>query len=91
MVLALPVVLYSANDYYISAWNSLRLKRINMDVPIVLGIIALFFYSLWEILIAGNAGYMDSLGGLLFFLLLGKIYQQKTFATLEFDRDYKSY
>ncbi|HAH35382.1 MAG TPA: ATPase [Algoriphagus sp.] len=91
VVLALPVVLYSANDYYISAWNSLRLKRINMDVPIVLGIIALFFYSLWEILIAGNAGYMDSLGGLLFFLLLGKIYQQKTFATLEFDRDYKSY
>ena len=34
---------------------------------------------------------MDSLGGLLFFLLLGKLYQQKTFATLEFDRDYKSY
>jgi P-type Cu+ transporter len=62
-----------------------------MDVPIVLGIIAFFFYSLWEIFMQGNAGYMDSLGGLLFFLLLGKVYQQKTFATLEFDRDYKAY
>lgn len=91
ILLALPVVIYSASDYYLSAWNSLKQKRINMDVPIVLGIIALFFYSLWEVLTYGNAGYMDSLGGLLFFLLLGKVYQQKTFATLEFDRDYKSY
>jgi Cu+-exporting ATPase len=91
VVLSLPIVFYAANDYYVSAWNSVRQKKINMDVPIVLGIIAFFLYSLWEIFMQGNAGYMDSLGGLLFFLLLGKIYQQKTFATLEFDRDYKAY
>ena len=91
VVLSLPIVFYSASDYYRSAWNAVRQRKINMDVPIVLGIIAFFFYSLWEIFAQGNAGYMDSLGGLLFFLLLGKIYQQKTFATLEFDRDYKSY
>lgn len=91
VVLALPIVFYSALNYYQSAWNSLKQKRINMDVPIVLGIITLFLYSLWEIFGAGNAGYMDSLGGLLFFLLLGKFYQQKTFASLEFDRDFKSY
>ncbi|WP_297337191.1 heavy metal translocating P-type ATPase metal-binding domain-containing protein [Algoriphagus sp.] len=91
VILALPVVLYSASDYYLSAWNAFKQRQINMDVPIVLGIIALFFYSLWEIFALGNGGYMDSLGGLLFFLLLGKVYQQKTFATLEFDRDYKSY
>lgn len=91
VVLSLPIVFYSASDYYLSAWNSVRQRKINMDVPIVLGILAFFLYSLWEIFAQGNAGYMDSLGGLLFFLLLGKIYQQKTFATLEFDRDYKSY
>lgn len=91
VVLSLPIVFYSASDFYLSAWNSVRQRKINMDVPIVLGIIAFFLYSLWEIFAQGNAGYMDSLGGLLFFLLLGKIYQQKTFATLEFDRDYKSY
>lgn len=91
VVLALPIVFYAASDYYVSAWNAVRQRRINMDVPIVFGIIAFFLYSLWEIFAMGNAGYMDSLGGLLFFLLLGKIYQQKTFATLEFDRDYKSY
>lgn len=91
VVLSLPIVFYAANDYYLSAWNAVRQRKINMDVPIVLGIIAFFLYSLWEIFAQGNAGYMDSLGGLLFFLLLGKVYQQKTFATLEFDRDYKAY
>lgn len=91
VLLSLPIVLYAASDYYLSAWNAVRQRKINMDVPIVIGIFAFFFYSLWEIFSQGNAGYMDSLGGLLFFLLLGKIYQQKTFATLEFDRDYKAY
>ena len=91
VLLAIPVVAYSASEYYRSAWNSLKQKRINMDIPIVLGIISLFVYSLWEIFAFQRSGYMDSLGGLLFFLLLGKIYQQKTFSTLEFDRDYKSY
>ncbi len=91
VVLSLPIVFYAASDYYLSAWNAVRQRQINMDVPIVIGIIAFFLYSLWEIFVMGHAGYMDSLGGLLFFLLLGKIYQQKTFATLEFDRDYKSY
>ena len=82
VLLAIPVVTYSASDYYLSAWNSIKQRRINMDIPIVLGIASLFLYSLWEIFAFGNAGYMDSLGGLLFFLLLGKIYQQKTFSAL---------
>lgn len=91
VVLSLPVVFYAASDYYRSAWNAVKQRQINMDVPIVLGIIAFFLYSLWDIFGLNQSGYMDSLGGLLFFLLLGKLYQQKTFATLEFDRDYKSY
>lgn len=91
VVLSLPVVFYAASDYYTSAWNAVKQHQINMDVPIVLGIIAFFLYSLWDIFGLNQSGYMDSLGGLLFFLLLGKLYQQKTFATLEFDRDYKSY
>ncbi len=91
VVLSLPVVFYAASDYYRSAWNAMKQRQINMDVPIVLGIIAFFLYSLWDIFGLNQSGYMDSLGGLLFFLLLGKLYQQKTFATLEFDRDYKSY
>lgn len=91
VLLALPVFFYSATDYYRSAWLSIRNKAVNMDVPIAIGIVTLFTYSLYDIFILGNEGYMDTLGGLLFFLLIGKFYQQKTYDTLSFDRDYKSY
>lgn len=91
VLLGFPVFFYSATDYYRSAWLSIRNKAVNMDVPIAIGIVTLFTYSLYDIFILGNEGYMDTLGGLLFFLLIGKYFQQKTYDTLAFDRDYKSY
>ncbi len=91
VLLALPVFFYAATDYYRSAWYAIRNGSINMDVPIALGIFTLFGYSLYDIFMLGQEGYMDTLGGLLFFLLIGKYYQQKTYETLAFDRDYKSY
>lgn len=90
-VLILPVVFYSANDYYLSAWKGLKHKIINIDLPITLGIIALFLQSSWEVFNGNGIGYMDSLAGLLFFLLIGKWYQGKTYQALSFERDYKSY
>ena len=90
-VLALPVLLYSAQDYLRSAFQAVSRRRINMDVPIALGIVALFTRSSYEILALGGGGYMDSLAGLLFFLLVGKWFQQKTYDRLSFERNYKSY
>ena len=89
--LALPVLFYSAQDYFISAWNGLIHRGVNMDVPISLGISALFLQSLFEILTSTGDGYLDSLSGLVFFLLIGKVFQKKTYNLLSFDRDYKSY
>lgn len=90
-LLILPVVFYSANDYYLSAWKGLRHKIISIDLPISLGIIALFLQSSWEVFNGNGIGYMDSLAGLIFFLLIGKWYQGKTYQALSFERDYKSY
>ena len=90
-VLALPVLLFSARDYLSSGWLAVRVKRVNMDVPISLGILALFGRSTYEIFVEGGGGYMDSLAALIFFLLIGKWFQQKTFDSLRFERDYKSY
>lgn len=89
--LALPVLLYSARDYLRSAWAGLRQKQLNMDVPISLGILALFGRSTYEILAGVGSGYMDSMAGLIFFLLVGKWFQQRTYRSISFDRDYKSY
>lgn len=88
---SLPVVFYSSQDYYISAYKGLRAKVLNIDVPIALGIIVLFLRSTWDIIFDLGSGFFDSLTGLLFFLLLGKFFQQKTYSFLSFERDYKSY
>lgn len=90
-LLALPVLLYSASDYLRSGWRAVTTREINMDVPISLGILALFFRSSFEIFFEGGGGYMDSLAALLFFLLIGKWIQHKTYDSLSFERDYKSY
>jgi P-type Cu+ transporter len=90
-ILILPVVFYSANDYYLSAWKGLKHKIISIDLPITLGIVALFLQSSYEVFTGNGIGYMDSLAGLLFFLLIGKWYQGKTYQALSFERDYKSY
>ncbi|MBU1008507.1 MAG: heavy metal translocating P-type ATPase metal-binding domain-containing protein [Bacteroidetes bacterium] len=90
-LLILPVVFFSANDYYLSAWKGLKHKIISIDLPISLGIIALFLQSSWVVFSGNGIGYMDSLAGLIFFLLIGKWYQGKTYQALSFDRDYKSY
>lgn len=85
------LVLYAGSGYFISAWNALKVKHINLDFPISLGIFVVFARSVYEILSGAGSGYIDSMAGLVFFLLLGKVFQQKTFHNLSFDRDYKSY
>ena len=88
---SLPVVIYSAQDYFISAFKGLRSRILNIDVPIALGITVLFLRSTIDITFDWGSGFFDSLTGLVFFLLLGKFFQQKTYAFLSFERDYKSY
>ncbi|WP_372640093.1 heavy metal translocating P-type ATPase [Ancylomarina sp.] len=90
-ILVLPVLFYSGNDYLVSAYKGLKHKFINIDVPISLGIIALFIQSSFQIFTGAGAGYMDSLAGLIFFLLIGKWYQSKSYQALSFERDYRSY
>jgi Cu+-exporting ATPase len=90
-IFSIPVVIYSAKDYFISAYKGLIHHILNIDVPISLGILVLFLRSSYEIFTRTGQGYFDSLTGLIFFLLLGKVFQQKTYSFLSFERDYKSY
>ncbi|MCJ8289346.1 MAG: heavy metal translocating P-type ATPase metal-binding domain-containing protein [Crocinitomicaceae bacterium] len=89
--LSIPVLLYSARDYYVSAYKAIRYKQVNIDVPITLGIIALYAQSCHHIFSGSGPGYMDSFAGFIFFLLIGKWFQRKTYRSLSFDRDYTSY
>lgn len=89
--LSIPVFFYSASDYFRSAYQGLRRLQISIDVPIAAGLAALFLRSTWDIVTASGAGYLDSFTGLVFFLLIGRWFQRRTFESLRFDRDFKSY
>ena len=91
LLIALPVFLYSATPYYKSAWNSIKLKTFNIDIPMALGIIVMFVRSVVDIFFQDGQGFLDSMCGLVFFMLSGKLIQQTTFNFLSFERDYKSY
>lgn len=91
LVIAIPVIAYGAQDYFINAWKGVRDKYFNIDFPIALGILAMFIRSSYEIISQTGVGYFDSMAGLVFFLLLGKYFQNKTYDTLSFERDYKAY
>jgi len=91
LILALPVFFYSSSEYYMSAFKGLRNKIINIDFPLFLGILVVFARSVYEILAQTGAGYMDSMTGLVFFLLAGKIFQSKTYDSMNFERTYKSF
>ena len=64
---------------------------LNIDIPIALGILVMFIRSTVDIIFDLGQGFFDSLTGLIFFMLLGKLFQQKTYSFLSFERDYKSY
>ncbi len=91
IALSIPVLLYSSQDYFKNTWTSIQQKQINIDVPIAVGLAALFFRSTYDVLFHVGPGYFDSFSGLVFFLLIGRWFQDKTYESLAFDRDYKSY
>jgi Cu+-exporting ATPase len=91
LAFGLPVLLYSASDYFKSAWNSLKRNELNLDVPLALGILILFLRSAIEIITQTGPGFMDTLCSLVFFILIGKWVQQRTYYHISFERDYRSY
>ena len=90
-VVSLPVLFYSASEYFVSAYKALKYRSLNLDVPITIGIIALYGQSSYTIFTGGGPGYMDSFATFIFWLLIGKWFQNKTYKTLSFERDYTSY
>jgi P-type Cu+ transporter len=91
LAMALPVVTFSAADFWRTAWSSMKERTLTMEVPIAIGLAAIYLSSVWEVWQQRGPGYCDSLCGLIFFLLLGRLFQRKTHDRLTFDRDYKGF
>lgn len=91
LLIAIPATFIAGKVYLKSALKSIKQKTLNMDVPIALGMISLFIRSSYEVLFMEGAGYFDSLSGLVFFLLIGRWFQNKTYRFLEFEKNFKRY
>ena len=76
--IAVPVIGFSAQPFFTSAWQALRHQRLNMDVPISLAILLAVGMSLFETLQGGAHAYFDAALSLTFFLLIGKFLDHKT-------------
>jgi Cu2+-exporting ATPase len=71
-LIALPALLFAGRVYYRSAWNALLHGRMNMDVPIAIGVTLAYAMSLYETINHGEHAYFDASVTLLFFLLIGR-------------------
>lgn len=90
-LLSLPVMFFSATDYFKSAWQGIKNKYINIDLPIAIGFWVLFLRSTYDIVFDLSSGFFDSIAALAFFMMIGKWFQQQTYKSMAFDRDYKSF
>lgn len=91
IALAIPVLLFSASEFFSSSWRALRAGRITLDVPVALGLAVMFGRSVADITAGRGEGFMDSFTGLVFFLLIGRLLQHKAFDRIAFDRSFRSF
>jgi len=89
--LSLPVLFYSASDFFVSSIKGLRQRVVNIDAPIAIAIVVAYSRSYYEIVSGTGAGFLDFATGIVFFMLIGRWFQNKTYDSLSFERDYKSY
>lgn len=89
--LTLPVLFYSSAEFFVSAWTGLQQRRLNIDVPIVIGVLVMHARSTYEVFSGTGAGYFDTFVSLIFLMLVGRLFQNKSYHSLSFERDYRSY
>jgi P-type Cu2+ transporter len=76
--IALPTVVFAGQPFFKSAWASLRVGRLGMDVPISLALILASSISVYETWMSGHHAYFDAAVMLAFFLLLGRYLDHRT-------------
>jgi len=91
VVLSLPVLLYSSSPWFSGAWAAIQHRSLTLDIPVAMGIGILFIRSVADIALGISEGYLDSFNGLVFFLLIGRMFQQKAFDAVSFDRTWRSF
>lgn len=77
LVIATPVVFFSAAPFFNSAARALKLRHLNMDVPVSLAIGLAYSASVWATVTHAGDVYFDSVSMFTFFLLLGRYLEMR--------------
>lgn len=72
MLVAVPVSLYAGQGFFRSAWNTLKHRRLGMDVPVALALLVALSASIFITLFGSGETYFDSVVMFIFFLLVGR-------------------
>jgi len=72
LLVATPVVLYSARPFFRNAWRDCRSRHLTMDVPVAIAIGLAYAASAWVTVTGGDEVYFESVCMFTFFLLLGR-------------------
>ena len=78
MLVATPVVFFSASPFFKSAWRSIKSKHLIMDVPVALAIGLAYLASAWATVTNSGEVYFESVSMFAFFLLLGRYIEQRS-------------
>ncbi|MBS0567155.1 MAG: cadmium-translocating P-type ATPase [Proteobacteria bacterium] len=77
LLVATPVVLYSARPFFAGAWRALRARTLGMDVPVALALAAIYAASVFAALRGRGEIYFDSVSMFVFFLLAGRYLEMR--------------
>jgi Cu+-exporting ATPase len=91
ILLSLPALVYSASEFFVSAWKSIRSKTLNIDLPIAVAVLATFIRSLYDIALGIGPGFLDTMCGIIFLMLAGRWFQDFTYKHIYFERNFKNY
>lgn len=91
LLLSLPVLFYCASEFLLAAYTGLKNRVLNIELPVALALIITFGRSIYEMFWLQSNGYLDSLSGIVFFMLIGRWVQNNTARNINFNRDYQSF
>lgn len=72
LAIFLPVLFYSAKPVFQTAWSSLRLRQLSVDLPLAVAFLMGSIFSIVQLLQGGHDLYFDSLSGFIFLILLSR-------------------
>lgn len=77
LIFATPVLLYSAQPFYLNAWRSIKGRTLGMDIPVSIALIFAYFSSIWATLTGTGEVFFESISMFAFFLLVGRFLEMR--------------